>query len=168
MIKHVNIIIFISLLFGCGAGSNIIRCYSRINADQLEIEKAIQRVWEKHPENRVTVKDVNKLQENNFNLKNGLKGDSSQVEVNYLVYESKFMDKILKSWLLKSKDSRFIFKLSIANCNDKNKSCSLCLDGVIRTTEMKGLESWDLPSEKKKEVKRVFEEEILKKIQMAL
>jgi len=154
------------------AGGTLIKSYGGMHANEENIEKAIILFWQQNPENRINSSDIQKVEKyfpkifNGFTFKDTLNGDTS---VFVFQWNIKTKDIYQKFWYLKSSDGKIIFNIEITNCNPLTGNCDICLtDAMFLDKIENNFRNWELSSQEKKQVKSLFEKDILKKIKIII
>ena len=174
MLGRKNIIgLMVMALFinSCITGDNTLKCYSRLVSDSAIVRKAIFVFWDKHPENRLDEVTIQKIENHFPNMFNGNKTfiDSSNCYKCRSALRSyvHFGDFEREEWYVKSSNGQMVFRLEIANIGAwiNGFTCDLCLRYVLYLNESeKNFRNKELSKDRKKQAKKVFEEDILPKL----
>lgn len=150
--------------------SQVMRCYSSIYLNKQNTIKLLNTFWNIYPENRVDELTIQKLEEithrkeERFSFKDTSACDTCR---SIFLMSRKNEEFESNSWLIKSTDGSIVFEIIIANeqmiVNGFN--CDICLKSALFTDKYKdNFRSWELPRQKRKLAKKLFKEDILKKL----
>ncbi|WP_320054350.1 hypothetical protein [uncultured Acetobacteroides sp.] len=176
MIQKLLLIALVISTTSCiSAGDTVVRCYSRLYADEKKVVKELNDFWEKYPENRVdgsTIRKIQKVYPRMF-VANIFVDTSSSGCVQSYVFKSVTVNEDFKreEWYVKSADGRMVFIVDIANKGEwiNGFNCDLCLMRVLFMDKVNlNFRNWELSSKEKKDARATFENDVLVKLKKVL
>ena len=167
---------FRGMTFPLSAGSSVIKCYSRLHASEAELDSALQQLWHKYPENRISSADLKLIRQafrgSRYRV-DSLDSESSQLLTERNVFKRRqkgsYTHKPVRfTWGLKSANGRAIYSLSTANCGVITSNCDLCLVSALFLPITKPGGNWELSRQERIDAEVWFEEDILVKMRQLI
>lgn len=151
------------------AGSNVVRCYSRLDADYLEMDKALEQVWQHYPENRYDSTTIRLMRTAISKLDPAKKQPASMLTEAAAFkrpYSGPSSSLTRSEWVLKSANGKALYTLRIANCGVDTVRCDLCLVDITFLPPTTPLRqgNWTLTTQERAEAAVWFEQDILVKL----
>lgn len=153
------------------AGNSVVRCYSRVDADEAEIEQALQQVWQHYPQNRydsTIIRFVRAARRQQTPSNDPTPEEPLLTEAQafkHLRYPAGTPHN-QPLWTLKAANGRVLYTLAIANCGEDGVHCGLCIEDITLLPPTIPLRrgSWNLTRQERADAERWFEQDILVKL----